>query len=91
MSAADLTAQRNLRLVQSGRRTRAPGIRRCGDCDTAFIDDHSGLPLCVECRPNHTRQCAHCPARFTNTPAGDRLCSSCRQQPALFDTEVVTP
>ena len=89
MSTADLTnLRRNLRLVQSGRKTRAPGIRRCPECDTPFIDDHSGLPLCPACRPNHTRQCAHCRARFTNTPAGDRLCPSCRHQPSLFE---VTP
>ena len=86
MNPTDLTsAQRNLRLVQSGRKTRAAGIRRCADCTNPYIDDHSGLTLCLTCRPNHTRQCAQCPARFTNTPTGDRLCQSCRQQPSLFE------
>ena len=88
MTTTDLTLARNLRLVQSGRKTRAPGIHRCGDCDTPFIADHSGLTLCPECRPNHTRQCAQCPTRFTNTRDGDRLCPSCRHQPSLFDPEV---
>jgi hypothetical protein len=80
--------ERNLRLVRSGRVSRAAGIRRCPDCATPFIDDHSGLSWCPQCRLEHTRHCRTCPNQFTNTAAGDDQCLSCRNQPTLFE---VTP
>ncbi len=73
-------------LVATGRKSRAPGIRRCTDCREAFIADTSGLGWCPTCRPNHHRRCADCGQPFANTPAGDRLCDCCRQQLSLFNT-----
>jgi hypothetical protein len=87
MSTTQSYLEHNLRLVQSGRKSRAAGIRRCADCSTAFIADDSGLALCVACRPNHTRRCRTCQVQFPNTVAGDELCVSCRNQPTLFDTD----
>ena len=77
-----------LMLVQTGRKNRAPGIRRCADCAQPFIDDHTGLGHCATCRVTHRRHRADCRQPFLNTPAGDRLCASCRNQLALslFDT-----
>ena len=74
----------NLMDVQSGKRSRAPGIRRCKDCDTAYIDDNSGLVHCANCRTDHQRFCKGCKRLIPNTTAGDKLCASCADQSALF-------
>jgi methionyl-tRNA synthetase len=74
----------NLREIQAGIKSQAPGIRRCTDCREPFITDTSGLSYCPDCRINHQRICGHCATTFTNTPAGDRLCVSCTHQEALF-------
>jgi predicted RNA-binding Zn-ribbon protein involved in translation (DUF1610 family) len=76
----------NLMLVQTGRKSRAAGIRKCSDCDRAWIDDHAGLTQCPECRTEHFRRCAGCRARIRNTTDGDRYCDCCRDQLPLFDT-----
>jgi hypothetical protein len=70
--------------ITVGVTTRSPGIRRCADCATAYIDDHAGLPHCRNCRTNHTRPCAQCRTRFRNTTNGARHCQSCTTQSALF-------
>lgn len=80
----------NLRLVQTGCKSRAPGIRRCGDCKRPWIDDHTGLAWCPDCRVTHTRRCRTCGTPFTNTRAGDVLCVSCRDQDPLFDLDPAT-
>ena len=74
----------NLRDVQSGKKSRAPGIRRCKDCHHPYIDDYSGLPHCPNCRTNHRRFCKSCQTLIENTIAGDKLCASCTDQTALF-------
>ena len=74
----------NLMDVQSGKKSRAPGIRRCKDCDTAYIDDNSGLVHCPVCRIDHRRFCKNCKRLIPNTAAGDKLCASCTDQSALF-------
>ena len=75
-----------LMLVRTGRKSRAPGIRRCDDCREPFVDDHTGLPWCTACRVAHRRRCADCDHPFPNTAAGDRRCTCCREQLPLFDT-----
>jgi hypothetical protein len=77
----------NLMLVRTGRKSRAPGIRRCPDCDEPFIDDHAGLPHCPGCRTAHCRFCKGCCQLIANTTEGDRYCLSCQSQPTLFGTE----
>ena len=81
---AAMHLRHNLMLVQSGQKTRAPGIKKCPDCREHFIDDHRGLPYCGNCRINHTRACGDCGQPFRNTESGDRLCPSCREQIPLF-------
>lgn len=80
----DSYLRHNLMLVQTGRRSRAPGVRRCADCDTPYIDDHSGLTWCRTCRVTRHRRCADCRTSMPITPDGDRLCDCCRAQGALF-------
>jgi hypothetical protein len=75
-----------LMLVRTGRKTRAPSIRRCDDCGEPFIGDSSGLSYCPTCRPTHQRRCADCTQLFPNTPTGDRRCGCCRHQLALVHT-----
>ena len=77
----------NLMLVQTGRKSRASGIRRCPDCTEAFIDDHTGLAHCPTCRTAYRRRCAVCRAPIAITADGDRLCLSCQDQIPLFPTE----
>jgi hypothetical protein len=90
LNQADYNAlqPRHLRIaladINVGIKQRAPGIRRCHDCASAYIDDHSGLPHCRDCRTNHTRPCDQCRTRFRNTTNGDQLCQSCAAQTALF-------
>ena len=74
----------NLLDVQSGKKSRAPGIRRCKDCGTAYIDDDSGLVHCFNCRTERRRFCKQCKTRISNNTAGDKLCASCADQTALF-------
>lgn len=80
----DFHLYQNLKDVMSGVKHRAPGIRRCQDCENPYIDDHSGLPHCPNCRTNHRRFCRQCHALIRNTEQGDRLCASCVNQEALF-------
>ncbi|MGH3611159.1 MAG: hypothetical protein ACRDRK_00760 [Pseudonocardia sp.] len=80
-----------LMLVKTGRKSRAAGIRRCPDCTEPFIDDHTGLTHCPDCRTAYRRHCADCRAPMTNTAAGDRLCLSCQNQLVLFPTERMEP
>lgn len=70
----------NLALVRSGRKTRAPGIKRCRDCDEPFIDRNTGLSYCPDCRTNHDRHCQGCRARMRNTTEGHRYCVCCQNQ-----------
>ena len=70
--------------ITAGVQQRAPGIRRCGDCDTPYIDDHCGLTYCRDCRINHIRSCRDCGTRFRNTVNGVQLCRSCIDQSSLF-------
>lgn len=74
----------NLKAVQTGVKSRAPGIRRCRDCENPYIDDNSGLPYCPHCRTAHRRFCKHCHTLIRNTEEGDRLCASCADQELLF-------
>jgi hypothetical protein len=76
--------QLNLRQVQAGIKSRAPGIRRCQDCAEPYIDDRVGLVHCPTCRVNHRRYCRGCWALMPNTTQGDRLCDCCQDQLALF-------
>lgn len=77
----------NLMLVRTGRKSHAPGIRRCRDCAEPWIDDHTGLVHCPECRTGHRRFCHGCKTLITNTEHGDRYCISCQNQHALFTIE----
>jgi hypothetical protein len=74
----------NLRDIRNGVKSRAPGIRRCRDCTQPWIDDHSGLPCCTDCRVNHHRACQQCGTAFRNTEQGDRFCFSRTNQDSLF-------
>jgi hypothetical protein len=74
----------NLRDIRNGTKSRAPGIRRCTDCNEPWIDDHDGLPYCTDCRVNHYRACQQCGTASRNTERGDRLCASCTHQDSLF-------
>ena len=78
------TLLQNLQLVRSGVKSRAPGIRRCPDCDEPWIDDHTGLSYCPGCRIQHRRRCRTCRAHITNTADGNPLCDSCTDQTTLF-------
>lgn len=75
---------KNLQLVRSGVRSRAPGIRRCPACREPWINDGTGLSWCETCRIGRQRKCAHCAATFTLTEQGERLCQSCTEQIPLF-------
>lgn len=75
----------HLMLVRTGRKSRAPGIRKCPDCAEAFIADDTGIPHCPTCRTGHRRRCTDCHAWITNTADGERQCLSCRDQISLFD------
>lgn len=78
------TLLQNLQLIRTGVKSRAPGIRRCRDCDQPWIDDHTGLSHCPLCRINHRRQCRSCRAQMAVTADGNPLCDSCTHQIALF-------
>ena len=84
----DSYLRHNLMLVQTGRRDRAPGIRRCTDCHEPWIDDHTGLSWCRTCRTTHRRRCEGCHALIAITTDGDRLCDCCQQQTGLFPAPV---
>lgn len=78
----------NLMLVQTGRKSRAPGIQRCTDCREPFINRGTGLSYCADCRTDHRRFCKGCNTLIANTIHGDRYCLSCQNQMSLFaDTE----
>jgi hypothetical protein len=72
----------NLQLVRSGVKSRAPGIRRCLDCDQPWIDDHTGLTYCPVCRVGHWQRCRR--AQIAVTVDGNPLCDSCTDQIPLF-------
>ncbi len=80
----DSYLRHNLMLVRTGRRDRAPGIRKCADCHEHFIDDHTGLAWCRDCRTTHHRHCVDCHALMPITADGDRLCDCCQTQTTLF-------
>lgn len=84
--AADVDSylRHNLMLVRTGRRDRAPGIRKCADCAEHFIDDNTGLAWCRDCRTGHYRRCQGCQTLMFITPDGDRLCNCCQTQITLF-------
>lgn len=81
--------QHNLMLVRTGRKSRAPGIRRCPDCTEPFIDDHTGLSHCPDCRTDHRRFCRGCHRLIANTARGERYCVSCENQTPLFGIEAI--
>jgi hypothetical protein len=78
------TLLQNLQLVRSGVKSRAPGIRRCPDCDESWIDDHTGLTYCPTCRIGHWQRCRMCHAQIAITVGGNPLCDSCTDQIPLF-------
>ena len=82
----DSYLRHNLMLVRTGRRDRAPGIRKCADCTEHFIDDHTGLSWCRTCRTDHHRRCADCHTLMPITADGDRRCDCCQSQTTLFPT-----
>lgn len=73
----------NLRAVQSGRRSRAPGIGRCPDCTVVFIRD-SSVRWCPTCRVGHVLPCTGCGVRIPIAEDGSRVCPSCQGQLPLF-------
>ena len=78
------TLLQNLQAVRSGVKSRAPGIRRCPDCDQPWIDDHTGLTYCLTCRIEHRWRCRTCRALVVIVVDGSPLCDSCIAQIALF-------
>jgi len=75
-----------LMLVRTGRKTRAPGIRRCPDCKEPHIADQTGIAYCPECRVNHTVRCRTCRAPIPLD--GNPQCLCCQNQIPLFHNDV---
>jgi hypothetical protein len=78
------TLLQNLQLVRSRVKSRAPGIRRCPDCDQPWIDDHTGLAYCPVCWVGRWQRCRTCRAQIAMTVDGNPLCDSCTDQFPLF-------
>ena len=78
------TLLQNLQAIRSGVKSRAPGIRRCPDCDEPWIDDHTGTAHCPICRIEHRWRCRTCWALVAITADGNSLCDSCINQIPLF-------
>lgn len=76
--------RQQLHLVQSGRKTRAPGIRKCPDCHKPYIGDDTPVVWCPECRTGHQVACRDCGTRFPCDQAGTVICPCCRDQTTLF-------
>lgn len=83
----------NLRRVQSGVVSTAPGIRKCRDCGTHFIAilDGVGLPRfvhwCDTCRPVRSHGCRTCRQSYpldTDEAVTTGQCPVCRVHPTLF-------
>jgi hypothetical protein len=74
-----------LRDVLEGRKKRAAGIGRCGQCGQPWITDAVGR-YCPECRHGHELygRCGVCTAKYRLEFAPHTKCVSCRAQLPLF-------
>jgi hypothetical protein len=74
----------NLARVKAGVLSRAPGVRRCRDCDTPFLTSHRPVPYCPECRTRHHVECRDCGQLFRCENDGGVICPCCQRQFNLF-------